>query len=62
MLIKGVLLFLLAMVAIGMVGNVLFPGALRRRVRRGLTINRPGSCSHCGRPMIGRTCDCGRKV
>lgn len=61
MLIKGVVLFLLAMVVIGMVGNVLYPGALRRGVKRRLTTGRPATCSRCGRPMVGQTCGCGRK-
>jgi len=61
MLIKAALLFLLAMVVLGMVGNLLFPGALRRQVKRRLTPGRPAACVRCGRPMIGQSCDCDKK-
>lgn len=59
MLIKVVLLFLLAMVALAMVGNLLFPGAIGRQVKRRLPQSR--RCGKCGRPMIGRNCDCDKK-
>ena len=61
MLVKLMLLFLLAMVVVAMLGNLLFPGAIGRQVRRRLTSRRAASCSRCGRPMIGRSCDCGKK-
>jgi hypothetical protein len=56
MLLKTILLFLLAMVLVGMVGKALFPGAVARvaRVRR---------CADCGRPRIGQgACGCREKA
>jgi hypothetical protein len=61
MLIKAVLIFLLAMAAIGMIGNALFPGALGRSAKKRLTSKRPTSCKHCGRYVIGKSgCECGK--
>lgn len=60
-LVKIMIVFLLAMVGIAMVGNLLFPGALTRQVKRRLTARRTGACSRCGRPMIGKSCACGKK-
>jgi len=54
MLIKIGLLFLGAMVLIGMIGKVMFPGTMRRMslVRR---------CPGCGKPQIGSgRCSCGK--
>lgn len=54
MLIKIGLVFLGAMLLIGMVGKVLFPGAVKRlaSVRR---------CKSCGKPQIGSgRCACGK--
>lgn len=54
MLVKIILVFLLAMVLLGMIGKLLFPGAARRLTRR-----RAASCPSCGRPLIGRApCPC----
>jgi hypothetical protein len=61
MMFKVVMLFLLAMVVIAMVGNILYPGALGRQVKRRLIPGSTGPCSRCGRPMVGRTCDCRKK-
>jgi len=61
MLVKVMLVFLAAMVGIALLGNVLFPGALGRQVKRRLTRRKPASCSRCGRPMIGQSCDCGKR-
>ena len=60
MLIKSVILFLLAMVLIGMVGNLLFPGAIGRGIR-GRVVTRALFCKFCGRKLLpsGR-CSCGR--
>jgi hypothetical protein len=59
MLVKAVILFLGAMVLLGMVGNWLYPGAIRRGVAKRL---QPAKCAQCGQFQIGRkTCDCGRK-
>ncbi len=56
MLIRAAIVFLLVMVLIGMIGKALFPhGRLAQLGRR-----RPGRCRHCGRPLIGGGCDCGR--
>jgi hypothetical protein len=57
MLVKVVTLFLLAMVLIGMVGKLLFPGASPRSTRR-----RGRFCPDCGRPLIGKSCDCKGKA
>jgi hypothetical protein len=54
MLLKIILVFLLAMVLVGMVGKLLFPD--RFRLRRPTAAAR---CKACGRPLIGRSCDCG---
>jgi hypothetical protein len=58
MLIKTTLVFLLAMVLVGMIGRVLFPGAVRRVMAR----RAPAPCPSCGRHQIGRgDCPCGAK-
>jgi hypothetical protein len=59
MLAKVVIIFLLAMVLLGMVGKWLFPGTIRRAVaRRAAAVK----CPKCGRFLMGRrTCDCGHK-
>lgn len=57
MLLKTAILFLAAMVLIGMIGSKLFPGALKRRK----SAKHP-TCSRCGRYLIGKGgCDCGKK-
>jgi hypothetical protein len=59
MLIKVVILFLGAMVILGMIGNWLFPGAIKRKVAKRL---QPAKCARCGRFRIGTApCDCGYK-
>ncbi|MES2665248.1 MAG: hypothetical protein V4712_04060 [Pseudomonadota bacterium] len=59
MLVKIVILFLGGMVVIGMVGKLLFPGAIGRVVRKRLA---PPACPRCGRYVIGaKGCDCGKK-
>lgn len=56
MLIKVVILFLLAMVAIGMVGKALYPGTKKNR-----PLPRPTVCRSCGRYVMGKAgCDCGK--
>lgn len=61
-MIKAVLFFLLVMVAIGMVGNALFPGALGRSLKKRLGMTKPATCKRCGRYMMGSTgCDCSEK-
>lgn len=57
MLFKIILIFLLAMVLVGMVGKVLFPTALDRAKRR-KPLLRAQTCKDCGKPLIGKTCDC----
>jgi putative copper export protein len=58
-MVKVVILFLALMVIIGMVGNWLFPGAIKRGVAKRL---QPAKCAQCGRFRIGTApCDCGRK-
>jgi hypothetical protein len=62
MLVKIIIVFLLAMVAIGMIGKVLFPGAITRSVTRRM----PGQlktarCGACGREVVGtKPCVCGK--
>ncbi|MBP9181606.1 MAG: hypothetical protein KBF78_00630 [Fuscovulum sp.] len=56
MLVKVILLFLAAMALVGMVGKLLFPGALPRLSRKAKY------CPDCGRPMIGRSCTCKGKA
>ena len=53
MLVKIIIVFLLAMVLVGMIGKALFPGMGPRLSRRS-----PGLCKSCGRHIIGKTCDC----
>ena len=61
MLFKIILIFLLAMVLVGMVGKVLFPNAFDRAKRRG-KIRGVVLCNDCGQPLIGKNCGCkGRK-
>lgn len=60
MLFKTFLVFLLGMVLIGMIGKVLFPGALQRRLPLIGKLAKPKTCPRCGRYIIGRGgCDCG---
>ncbi len=56
MLVKIIIIFLLAMVLVGMVGKLLFPDAASRAFRR--VSARPKACPKCGRPLIGKSCDC----
>lgn len=64
MLVKVIILFLLAMVLLGMIGKLLFPGKIGRltRLRRaGLKAAKAPRCAKCGRYIIGRAgCDCGK--
>lgn len=61
-MIKAALFFLLVMVAIGMVGNALFPGYLGRSVKKRLGMSKPATCKRCGRYMMGsKECDCSKK-
>jgi len=56
MLFKIIMIFLLAMVLLGMIGKVVFPGAADRAMRKvGV---RKKACTACGRPLIGKSCDC----
>ncbi len=59
MLLKIILVFLLAMVLVGMIGRALFPGAMRRITAR----RKPSPLARrCGRHQIGRaSVDCGFK-
>lgn len=57
MLVKVVTLFLLAMVLIGMIGKLLFPSSRSGSARR-----RGRFCPDCGRPLIGKSCDCKGKA
>lgn len=58
MLVKVTLLFLLAIVLVGMIGRALFPAVLRRGTTR-RRAGKPESCPNCGRFLIGKGgCDC----
>jgi hypothetical protein len=58
MLFKTALIFLLAMVLVGMIGRLLFPDAVRRLTSR----RAPAPCPSCGRYQIGRgDCPCGAR-
>ena len=59
MLVKTILVFLLAMVLVGMIGKVVFPSAIDRAKRKAL--GKAPVCRSCGRYVIGRKCDCGKK-
>ena len=54
-LVKIIIVFLLAMVLVGMIGKVLFPGAVPRVLRRSPV------CKACGRHVIGKSCDCKKR-
>jgi hypothetical protein len=58
-MVKAVLVFLIVMVVIGMIGNALFPGSIRRGVKKRLVGAKPSTCPRCGRYVIGsKGCDC----
>ncbi|MDR7124585.1 hypothetical protein [Pseudotabrizicola sp. 4114] len=59
MLFKIILIFLLAMVLVGMVGKLVFPSAIDRMKNKAL--GRGPVCRSCGRYIIGKSCDCGKK-
>ena len=59
MLLKIVVIFLLAMVLVGMIGKLVFPSALDQMKRRARL--KPRVCTRCGRHVIGSGCDCGKK-
>lgn len=56
-MVKAVILFLLVMAVIALIGNAIAPGSVRRQVGKSLGLTR---CTRCGRPMIGKTCSCGK--
>lgn len=58
MLIKLVVVFLGAMAVLALLGNLLFPGALMRGVKKRLTGAKPATCGRCGRYVLGKGCDC----
>ena len=59
MLFKIILIFLLAMILLGMIGKALFPDAFSRGLRR--SARRAPVCRSCGRYMIGSNCDCKKR-
>jgi hypothetical protein len=62
MLIKAVILFLLVMVAIGMVGNALFPGSISKAAKKRLPLAQNKICPKCGKYQIGKSeCGCRSK-
>ncbi|MBN2629183.1 MAG: hypothetical protein JXR75_01430 [Rhodobacteraceae bacterium] len=60
MLVKIILIFLLAMVLVGMIGKLVFPSALDRMKTKARL--KPAVCKTCGRYIVGKGgCDCGKK-
>jgi len=59
MLFKIILIFLLAMLLVGMIGKLVFPSAIDR-MKSKARLKRP-VCKSCGRYVIGKACDCGKK-
>jgi hypothetical protein len=64
-MIKGVVIFLVVMAAIGMIGNAVFPGAVGRSVKsrffgkKGASTAKLPTCKACGRYVFGsKGCDC----
>ena len=67
MMIKAVFIFLAAMALVAMVSNAVAPGRFWRALGGILGIRHPHigvrRCTHCGRPLIGKSeCDCRRKA
>jgi hypothetical protein len=62
MLVKIAILFLAGIAAVAMLGNLIFPGALQRRLRgQAHRLSHSGNCRACGRPRIGKgRCPCGK--
>lgn len=61
MLVKFVIVFLAAMVLIGLIGKVLFPRTFKRVVGKGAVLPKPSRCKRCGRYLLGKGgCDCGK--
>lgn len=54
MLFKIIILFLLAMLLVGMLGKLMFPSVYDRALRRDRR-----TCRSCGKPIVGKSCDCG---
>lgn len=62
MLIKTIFVFLLAMAAVGMIGNALTKGGVTRSAKKRLGLRPATRCGRCGRYVIGKTgCDCDKK-
>ncbi|GAB1479825.1 hypothetical protein MASR2M74_23930 [Paracoccaceae bacterium] len=62
MLIKTIFVFLLAMAAVGMIGNALTKGGITRSAKKRLGLRPATRCRRCGRYVIGTTgCDCDKK-
>ncbi len=57
-MVKAVILFLVVMAAIALIGNAIAPGSFWRRLGKATGMRR---CARCGRPMLGKTCDCGNR-
>ena len=58
-MVKLALIFLGGMALLGMIGKLLFPGALQRGIKKRLARAKPTTCKRCGRYVIGTSgCDC----
>lgn len=61
MLVKIAIIFLAGIAALAMLGNLLFPGVLQRKLRERGRRMVGGTCRACGRPRIGKgPCPCGK--
>lgn len=61
MLLKTAILFLGAMVLIGMIGKALFPSTFGRITGRKADVGKPPRCRRCGRYLLGKGgCDCAK--
>lgn len=59
-MVKGVIVFLLVMLAIAMIGNALSPGSVGRSVKKRFGRAKVARCPRCGRYVIG-VAGCGCK-
>jgi hypothetical protein len=58
-MVKVAVVFLAGMVVLAMLGNLLFPGAMQRSLKKRLARPKTSTCKRCGRYVIGKSgCDC----
>lgn len=66
-MVKAVIIFLGAMVLVGMISNAVAPGRFWRGIANIFGVRAPRigvrRCARCGRPLIGKSeCDCRKKA